>query len=401
SVTGTVQDSQGHGLGDISVELKQSSGSAPFKTRTNSQGVFCFSKIPVGKYRVLATAASGNQAEVRGIEVSGNGRRQVDLTIMAAKDRKSKAEFFDEPQFTVAGVTDTTSLGGHGSDTIVRTKNGMAKDVVGLSSNSKNAARTASGSKASAGPKQTVGAGSFDDYRRFAKASLARGDETEAIPYLERASNVKPGDPAHELELASALFHTGQYQIAKTRLQSLISDNDTAPVRHLLAEVEEKLNDPVEAVKNYQRAAELTPNEANLFDWGAELLLHHATEPAIQVFGRGSHQFPGSVRMRIALGVAWYAQGSYGEAVKHVCDASDLDPHNPQPYLFLGKMLSVESVQPAAIAEKMERFARLSPEDPWAHYYLALSLWKRDTGQARDTKRIESLLQQSVHLDPK
>src|SRR4030081_1370491 len=30
--------------------------------------------------------------------------------------------FYDEPQFTVAGVADATNLGGHGSDTVVRTK---------------------------------------------------------------------------------------------------------------------------------------------------------------------------------------------------------------------------------------------------------------------------------------
>src|SRR5690242_4761638 len=46
----------------------------------------------------------------------------------------TQPEFFDEPQFTVAGVTDTTSLGGHGSNVVVRTKETLAKDVVALGS---------------------------------------------------------------------------------------------------------------------------------------------------------------------------------------------------------------------------------------------------------------------------
>src|SRR5882762_8942700 len=41
-------------------------------------------------------------------------------------------EFFDEPQFTVAGVTDPTNLGGHGSDTTVRTRESLAKATATL-----------------------------------------------------------------------------------------------------------------------------------------------------------------------------------------------------------------------------------------------------------------------------
>src|SRR2546430_13519862 len=46
-------------------------------------------------------------------------------------------------------------------------------------------------------------------------------------------------------------------------------------------------SDPLEAVRQYQRAAELDASEPYLFDWGAELLLHHAPEPAIEVFSKG------------------------------------------------------------------------------------------------------------------
>src|SRR5258706_16389030 len=42
-------------------------------------------------------------------------------------------QFYDEPQFTVAGVADATNLGGHGSDTVVRTKEALAKDTASLS----------------------------------------------------------------------------------------------------------------------------------------------------------------------------------------------------------------------------------------------------------------------------
>ena len=129
--------------------------------------------------------------------------------------------------------------------------------------------------------------------------------------------------------------------------RDLTSQNEArqqqAEVHQLLGDVEEKQGNPLEAVRDYQRAAELNPSEPNLFDWGAELLLHRAFEPAIEVFRKGTRLYPSSVRMGVGLGVAWYARGSYEQAAQRLCEASDLNPEDPKPYLFMGKMQSVET----------------------------------------------------------
>ena len=93
-------------------------------------------------------------------------------------------------------------------------------------------------------------------------------------------------------------------------------NTDQAELHHLLGDIEEKLGDPLEAVSEYQSAAELNASETNLFDWGAELLLHRAAEPAIEVFTKGNRLFPHSARMLVALGVAWYSNGSYDQAAQ-------------------------------------------------------------------------------------
>jgi len=110
--------------------------------------------------------------------------------------------------------------------------------------------------------------------------------------------------------------------------------------------------------------------------------------------------FPQSVRMLSALGVAWYARGSFDQAFDRLCQASDLDPNDPQPYLFLGKMQSVETIQPKSVIERLARFARLQPDNALASYYYAMSLWKlRD--QAGNLDEAEKLLNKSLRLDPK
>jgi tetratricopeptide (TPR) repeat protein len=194
------------------------------------------------------------------------------------------------------------------------------------------------------------------------------GKAGEALAYLKRASQLNPGD---------------------------------AELHHVLGDVEEKLGNPLDAVREYQRAAELSPSELNLFDWGADLLMHRAFEPAIEVFTKGNRVFPHSGRMLAGLGVAWYARGSYDQAAQHLCDASDLNPDDPNPYLFMGRMQNAETTKSECLVERLRRFVALQPENALANYYYALSLWNRREASAESLAHVESLLEKAVHLDPK
>ena len=168
-------------------------------------------------------------------------------------------------------------------------------------------------------------------------------------------------------------------------------------------DIAEKSGDSLKAVREYQKAAELDPSEANFFDWGAELLLHRAAEPAIEVFSKGNRLFPHSARMLVALGVAWYSNGSYDQAAQRLCEASDLNPADPQPYLFLGKIQSVETNQSECPVERLKRFVKLQPENALANYYYGVNLWKRRKGpdDAESVAQAEAHLRRAVQLDPK
>ncbi len=318
-------------------------------------------------------------------------------------------EFFDEPKFTVAGVTDAPHPGGHGSDTVLRSTEALTKATVSLSKGTESpGSSTPASASALAATEQSLreaahAPGNFEANHQLGKLLVDSGRPREAISYLERASQLNPDDYKNAYELALAYADAGDYQRARTNTQALLSRQDKDELHHLLGDVEEKLNDPLRAVQEYQRAAELDPSEPNLFDWGAELLMHRAIEPAIEVFTQGNHLFPHSVRMLLGLGVAWYARGSYDAAARRLFEASDLNPGDPTPYLFLGKIQSVEVVQPEGIVERLQRFARLHPENAMANYYYAVSLWEQRTnrGGIDTSTRVESLLEKSVQLDPK
>src|SRR5207249_943574 len=121
--------------------------------------------------------------------------------------------------------------------------------------------------------------------------------------------------------------------------RKMLATSEKPDFHRLLGDLDEKLDDPLGAVYEYEQAARLDPSEQNYFNWGTELLLHRAPQVAIEVFNRGVAAHPESARMLIGSGAALYANGSYDEAAKRLCAASDLNPKDPAAYTFLGKIV--------------------------------------------------------------
>jgi len=187
------------------------------------------------------------------------------------------------------------------------------------------------------------------------------------------------------------------------------AQKDKADLHHLLGRIEERLGNPLEAVREYQRAAELDPSEPDLFDWGTQLLTHRALEPATAVFTKGNRLFP---KIGADAGRAWRNLVRSrllrsGYAVSSEC----VRPRSRQcdSVSVLGKMQTVETALPEASVDRLGRFARLQPDSALANYYYAVGLWKQPGNQPSgsadsDTERsarVESLLLKAVHLDPK
>ena len=287
TVRGTVRDSQGRPLATVTVQLK--TADQTLTAKSDSAGTYHFPALPPATYTLRAELTGQGEATIGPFALAANEDKKIDLTLASGKP-----EFYDQPTFIVAGVTDSTSRGGHGSDAILRSSEALTK----------------------------------------ATASL--GDVKEP-----------PGDA-------------------------------------------------LAAAREYQRAAEQEPSERNLFDWGAELLAHRATGPAIEVFTRGNRRFPRSTRMLLGLAVAYYASGSYDQAAQRFFEASDLNPADPGPYLFLAKVQSSAITESDGYLKRMARFAKLEPANAWANFYYAASLWKKKG----DAQPAEALLEKALQLDP-
>jgi tetratricopeptide (TPR) repeat protein len=410
SLHGTIRNPQGKPIADVTVQFHRKDASATQTVHTDSHGNYSFAAVHDGTYVLRAEMAGYNAAEIPALFFSPREVKNVDLTLLPATTSvpqagsMSKPEFFDQPQFTVAGVTDTTSLGGHGSDTVVRTRETIAKETASLGKNSPGGSTAANadseGSLLEAVKREPQ---SFEANHRLGKVLVGNGKARDAIPYLERARELKADDYDNGYDLALAEVSTGDYEHAKDSIEALLAKNDKAEAHHLLGDIDEKFGNSLEAVREYQRAAQQDASEGYIFDWGSELLLHHAPEPALEVFTTGSRLFPRSVRMLIGLGASWFARGSYDQAVERVCEASDLNPDDAIPYLFLGRMQSGESAASEKTVEKLRRFVKLQPESAEANYYYAVGLWKmrKDQQDAASAEQVKALLEKAVSLNPK
>jgi tetratricopeptide (TPR) repeat protein len=341
TVSGTVRDLSGASVADASVFFEEKGTSAYVEAKTKDDGAFSFLAVRPGTYVVRARKAGFQEAASDAMELSLGEKKHVDLILKVgptggamvqpprAESSTAKSggmEFSDKPSFTVAGVTDWTNVGGHGSDTKLRTSESLAKETATL----------------------------------------------------------KPGDASDK--------SAGESDAARA-----------ANSHRELGDRAERAGDPLAAEREYEQAVRLNPSEENYFDWGAELLLHRAIKPAAEVFEKGSAAHPKSARMLAGLGAALYASGDYASAARRVCAASDLQPGEPTPYLFLGKMeKSAPDPLPCA-AEKLARFAHDQPSNALANYYFAVSLWKRAqrSENPQYLQKTDSLLRKAIADDPK
>ncbi len=156
--------------------------------------------------------------------------------------------------------------------------------------------------------------------------------------------------PARAYKCTSAL--TVQEKLRGHRSEAR-AQKDQAELHHLLGNIEEKSGNPLEAVRQYQRAAELDPSEPYFLIGDRSCCCIARWSLPLKCSARAIALFPHSARMLVGLGVAWYSNGSYDQAAQRLCEASDLNPDDPKAYLFLGKIQSVETTQSECSTERL------------------------------------------------
>jgi tetratricopeptide (TPR) repeat protein len=402
-IEGIVRDLSGSPVAGATVRLERE-GVTAVTAVSDAKGAYRLTGIGSGRFSLRGEKAGFQAGSPTPFDLASGETKHVDLVLApigTGRNGLATPEFYDEPQFTVAGVADIANHGGHGSDTVSRTAQSLAKDIALAPKPASPPQPMTSLEEQSRRADFDRNPGSFEANQGLGLILLKEGKAAEAVAYLDRARTLKTNDYPTALALTRAYADTGKIEEADRIARALLPGHDDAELHALLGDLEEKKGDSVRAAQEYQHAAELAPSEPNLFAWGAELLLHRALEPALQVFGKGARLFPESQRMLVGLGVAQYASGSAELAARTLCRASDVEPSETTPYLVLGRAQLLDPPGTTIVTDKMERFAQLYPENALANYYYAVALQRQKGASPERLDRIESLLKKSAQLDPR
>jgi tetratricopeptide (TPR) repeat protein len=319
-------------------------------------------------------------------------------------DPSKAMEFADKPDFTIAGVADWTAVGGHGSDSTLRTSEDLARETQALKPPGE--AKQAYESETRLRAALASAPGNFAANHNLGTFYLQAGRYRESIPLLQAAYQADPSNPGNEYDLAAALMGAGDFAGAREHARKLLARQDTADLHRLLGELDEKVSDPLAAVHEDEQAVRLDPSEQNYFAWGSELLFHRAVWQAAEVFRQGTRAYPKSARMLTALGTAQFAGALYEDAAASLCAATDLNPADPQPYLFLGRIEIAAPAPLGCVAPRLARLVQQQPQNSLANYLYAMALLKglppaSDPAASGARQQAETLLTRAVTIDPK
>ncbi|HZD76440.1 MAG TPA: carboxypeptidase regulatory-like domain-containing protein, partial [Acidobacteriaceae bacterium] len=231
AIEGTVLSSTGKPVDDASVKLEATTLRNPAEARTNAAGAFEFSALPGGSYTLSAQKSGVRTRTALAVTLSEGDRKQINLILEPAGSPSSSASqpmgFSDQPNFTVAGVTDWTAVGGHGSDSILRTSEDLARETLALQGQASGhtAAANAQRDEQSESKLQAALAtapGSFAANHQLGEFYLQAGRNRESLPLLEAAYRIDPANDGNEHDLALAYEQIGDLKQAREHIQNLL-----------------------------------------------------------------------------------------------------------------------------------------------------------------------------------
>jgi tetratricopeptide (TPR) repeat protein len=351
-------------------------------------------------FAISATPAQQAPVMIQGTVRDPAGAPVADASVRLERDGNSPRQTITKPDgsFTFAGlasgvyVVSAEKVGQRSAAITVNTAAQQHNAPVGLTLDLAGSAKEASPMEFADAPNFTIAA--VTDW------TAAGGHGSDAVLRTSEALNretlaLKPSGGV-------TASPSGELAESESDLKAALAHSQGADAHRLAGELDEKLGDPLAAVHEFERAVREDPSEENYFAWGSELLLHRAVWQAKDVFSAGVEAYPKSARMLTALGAALFAGALYDEAAERLCQASDLNPADPEPYMFMGKIEIAAPNPLACVEQKLARFVELRPEDPLANYYYAMTLWKQK-GQSIDPPafaRVQDLLYTAIKNDP-
>jgi len=240
--------------------------------------------------------------------------------------------------------------------------------------------------------------------QRVAQVLIAHGEFLEAVEELKKAAELAPSRADMLYDLALSQLRAGRLDEALDTAEKCKALGDNAQLEDLLADIEEGRGDNLAAVRSYQAAVALAPNEEKYrLSLALELIRHKSFEPAKIVLKQAEELHPSSWRIQLALGMVEYFAGTDQEASRILVRAAELAPEPATALRYLGdiQMDQASAPDPAAL-KQLCQYADQHPKSGKEQFYCGALLFRKDhvSGDKSHSAEILQRLNTAVHFLP-
>jgi tetratricopeptide (TPR) repeat protein len=224
----------------------------------------------------------------------------------------------------------------------------------------------------------------------LAQARAAQGDKEGALQAAARASETAGKDSTVLFNLAVLYQRLDNAELAIGAGLRAREIEKSPELELLLAESYDRSGDWEKAKAGYAEARRLDPySEGPIFRAAQAYLRHMDFAGAAQVLEDGRKTFDKSPQLELALGVAYYGQRKFTEALGQFLRVINLDPGIPQAYAFSGKLLEHAGDRLAECKAKFAAYERVNPKDSMGFVLHAKALLEEDeSGNLAEAKTL-------------
>ena len=313
--------------------------------------------LPLAAYAQTATPLPAQDA----VQTSGSAPTQPN----------GGMEFSDKPNYSVAGVTDWTAVGGHGSDSTLRTSEELNREALALKAKASDM-HTSSASGAGALSHRLEG-------DRLEKA----GDPLGAVREYERATQLDGSEASYLAWGTELLLHRAVWQAVDVFTRAAKAFPTSAPVRTAQGASLFAGGRYDEAATAICRAAALDPAAREPYHFAGEIALAAPSADACigTMLDRFLTEHPQDAEANYFVAMFVLKQGAAADrkrAQHLLLTAVALDPKRSEGYLQLGILAASSRDYPAAITA-YRKALEVDPDLSEAHYRLGVALDR--TGQ--------------------
>jgi len=223
--------------------------------------------------------------------------------------------------------------------------------------------------------------------QRLAEILITHGEYSSSIEELIRAVELDPNRGDLTFNLALAEFKAGRLDDALHSAEGCRALHDSADLEDLLGDIQEARGDNLAAVRSYQAAVALAPNDENYrLSLAVEFIRHNNFDAARVVLKQAEELWPKSWRVQLANGMVEYFAGSYEEASRILIRAADLAREPEAALGYLGEIQMDQASPPTpAVVAQLCGYADQHSKDGKFQYYCGGLQFRRDYGSGDKT----------------